>query len=144
MPVNRVELSSIEAKRYSKPHERHGQIRIDHNSSVTLVKEVSPEEASVEFRYTASYGAIGHIRIEGTMSYACEAKELEEQWRKTQQMAPNVASEIHSTVMRVCVPEAVGIAKNLQLPPPIPLPQVQFQQQGQQAASKSVPGPEVM
>lgn len=144
VPVNRVELSSIEAKRYSRTHEKHGQIRIDHNSSVTLVKEVAPQEAMVEFRYTASYGPIGHIRIEGSMSFGCEAREFEEQWRKTQQMPPQVATEIHSTVMRVCVPEAVGIAKNLQLPPPIPLPQVQFQQPGQQAAAKSAPGPEIM
>jgi hypothetical protein len=43
--------------------------------------------------------------------------------------------------MRVCVPEAVGIAKNLQLPPPIPLPQVQIQAQGKPAASGH--GPEV-
>lgn len=142
MPVTRLELTGIDAKRYARSHERHGNVRIDHNSTVTMVKELSPQEAMVEFRYTASYGAIGVIRIEGNMVYQCDAKAFESQWRTTSQMAPEQATEIHSTVMRVCVPQAVGIAKDLQLPPPIPLPQVQFQ--AQQPQKGTVPGPEVM
>lgn len=145
MPVTRLELTSIEAKRFSRANERHGQIRIDHNSTVTLVKELTASEASVEFRYTATYGPIGIIRIEGTMVFTCDAKAFETQWRTTSQMAPEAATEIHSTVMRACVPEAVGIAKDLQLPPPIPLPAVQFNQPQQPAAGKQAhPGPEFM
>jgi hypothetical protein len=140
-----MELTGIEAKRYSRPNERHGQIRIDHNSTVTLVRELTPSEASIEFRYPAAYGAIGVIRIEGNLVFTCDAKAFEEQWRTTSQMPHEVAGEIHSTVMRICVPQAVGIAKDLQLPPPIPLPQVNFQQ-GPQAKPTStvVHGPEVM
>ena len=143
VPVSRLELTGIEAKRYVRSNERLGQIRIDHNSTVTLVREVSPQEAAVEFRYTAAYGPVGVIRIEGNIVYQCDAKALEAQWRTTNQMSPEVATEIHNTVMRACVPEAVGIAKNLQLPPPIPLPAVNFQSQQQKQAA-SVPGPEVM
>ena len=144
MPVTRLELTSIEAKRFSRANERHAQIRIDHNSTVTLVKELTANEASVEFRYTATYGPIGIIRIEGTMVFTCDAKAFETQWRTTSQMAPEAATEIHSTVMRACVPEAVGIAKDLQLPPPIPLPAVQFGQPQQAAAKPGQPGPEFM
>lgn len=144
MPVTRLELTGIEAKRYSRTTERHAQVRIDHNSTVTLVKELTPQEASVEFRYTATYGPIGVIRIDGQMVFTCDARAFEEQWRTTSQMTPEVASEIHSTVMRACVPQAVGIAKDLQLPPPIPLPTVQFQQPGQAKAAGPQHGPEVM
>lgn len=143
MPVARLELTGIEAKRYSKSNERVGQIRIDHNSTVTLVRELTDKEAAVEFRYTAAYGAVGVIRIEGNIVYQCDAKALEEQWRTTSQMPHEAATEIHNTVMRACVPQAVGIAKDLQLPPPIPLPTVNFQQPQQKAAA-SVPGPEIM
>ena len=143
MPVTRLELTGIEAKRFSRVNEKHNAIRIDHNSSVVMVKELSAQEASVEFRYTATYGPIGHIRIDGTMVFQCDAKAFEEQWRTTSQMSPEVATEIHSTVMRVCVPQAVGVAKDLQLPPPIPLPQVQFQQQPKPGVAH-IPGPEVM
>lgn len=145
VPVTRVELTGIEARRHSKPNERHAQIRIDHNSTVTLVKELSPQEAAIEFRYTATYGPIGSIRIDGAMVFTCDAKAFEAQWRTTSQMPPEVASEIHSTVMRVCVPQAVGVAKDLQLPPPIPLPTVQFQApQSQSAKAAAHHGPEVM
>ncbi len=143
MPVQRLELTGIDAKRYSKANERHGQIRIDHNSSVTLVKEIAPQEASIEFRYTATYGPIGMIRIEGNMVFTCDAKDFEEKWRTTNQMPTEAATEIHTTIMRVCVPQAVGVAKDLQLPPPIPLPQVNFQQQAKKADAH-IPGPEVM
>lgn len=142
MTIRSVELTAIEAKRFSKPNEKVGQIRIDHNSTVTLVTPKGEGEASVEFRYTASYGGVGIIKMEGTLNYQGDAENLASQWQQTNQMPGNVASEIHTAVMRVCVPEAVGIAKNLNLPPPIPLPQVKFQQgQGGPAAQQPV-GPE--
>ena len=150
MPVKGVELLAIDAKRYARELQRiGGQVRIDHNSTVTVVKDnpSQPNLASVEFRYTASYGALGIITIEGALVWETDAridaKKLSESWRANGQMAPEIASEIHTAVMRVCVPEAVGIAKNLQLPPPIPLPQVQFQQPAKPGDKASVHGPEV-
>lgn len=145
MPVVRVELTGIEAKRYTKANERVGQIRIDHNSTVTLVRAVDAKEANVEFRYTASYGSVGVIRIEGNMTFQCDAKTLEEQWRTTNQMGHEAATEIHSTVMRACVPQAVGIAKDLALPLPIPIPQVNLPPPpGPAKPAAPTHGPEVM
>ena len=144
VPVVRLELTGIDAKRYARANEGHGQVRINHNSSVTLVKETAADQATVEFRYTAEYGPLGSIRIEGSMLFSCDAKALEQQWRTSSQMPAEVATEIHSTVMRACVPQAVLLARDLQLPPPIPLPAVQFQQPGQAQKGASVPGPEVM
>lgn len=145
VPVVKLELTGIDAKRYTRPNEKVGQIRIDHNSTVTLVREMSPKEANIEFRYTAAYGPVGVIRIEGNITYTCDAKALEEQWRTSNQMPAELATEIHNTVMRACVPEAVGIAKDIHLPPPIPLPTVNFQQQqAQKAAAANTHGPEVM
>ncbi len=128
MPVRTVELTAIEAKRFTKSTEKVGQFRIDHNSTVTFVREASTTEASVEFRYTASYGSLGIIKMEGTLSFTGDAHALTTTWQQSSQMPGDIASEIHTAVMRVCVPEAVGIAKNLQLPPPIPLPVVRFDQ----------------
>lgn len=148
MTVKAVELLAIEGKRYARTPQQLGQVRIDHNSTVTVVKEAQPGTASVEFRYTASYGAAGIITIEGALVWegtpAFDASKLTETWRQSAQMPPEVASEIHTVVMRVCVPEAVGIAKNLQLPPPIPLPQVKFQDPKAAQQAKAHHGPEVM
>ena len=54
-------------------------------------------------------------------------------------MPNEIASRIHTAVMHACVPEAVGIAKDLGLPPPIPLPQVRLGAQ----PTKGHIGPEV-
>ncbi|MDI6917207.1 MAG: hypothetical protein QMC80_05365 [Thermoplasmatales archaeon] len=127
MPVKFVELVSIDAKRFSKKEERIGQIRIDNNSTVTLVTEINEKEANVDFRYTASYGHVGTIRIEGRITYEGDAPALAKQWGSNMNMPENVASEIHTAIMRTCMPEAVLIARDLHLPPPMPLPQVNIQ-----------------
>ncbi len=127
MKIKNVHLKSIEAKRYSKGAPPR-KIRIDHNSTVTLFSFSRGKEADVEFEYTASYGALGVIKLEGSLVYegddAKEIKKIANRWEEKRQMPNEVASRIHTTIMHSCVPEAVGIAKDLNLPPPIPLPRV--------------------
>ena len=127
MPTKNFEFTSVDAKRFSKSSERHGNIRIDHNSSVTLITEVNDKEANVDFRFTANYAGIGVIRLEGSLIYEGEASDLVEQWSKTGQMPNNIASEIHTSIMTHCIPEAMILARDVRLPPPIPLPQVNIQ-----------------
>jgi hypothetical protein len=55
-----------------------------------------------------------------------KAKKIANEWNNTRKIPNQITSRIHSAVMHVCVSEAVGIAKNLGLPPPIPLPQVKL------------------
>lgn len=138
MPVKNVELQSIEARRFGKLEEKPQQLRIDHNSTVRTIIEISDKEANVEFIYTATFGPLGTIRIEGKILYEGDAPALSREWSVSHRMPDNVASEIHTAVMHVCVPETVWIARELRLPPPIPLPQVAF---GKQPAKPS--GPEV-
>lgn len=150
--LHRLELRSIEARRFTKAFEKPpaGQIRIDHNSTVNLMEIMEEGQAKVEFAYTTSYGALGVVKIEGAMVWEDPQEQIEpvvKEWSETRKMPNEVASMIHSMVMQACVPEAVGLAKNLRLPPPIPLPQVRFgdkQAGGKQAVAKSTApsGPE--
>ncbi len=121
-------------------------LRIDHNSTVTLITELNEHEASVDFRFTANYKAveevIGLIRIEGRIVYEGAAKNLVRQWTGTNQMPNEVAHEIHTVIMTNCIPEAVMIARDLRLPPPIPMPMVNLPPQQQQG--KPQKGMEVM
>jgi hypothetical protein len=127
VPVTGIVLRSIEARRFSDPVPNQ-QIRIDHNSTLTLVAREADDRLRVEFGYTTSYGPLGVIKIEGTLSFADPgAGVAADAWATTRNLPPEMAQQVHSAVMGMAVPEAVGLAKELRLPPPIPLPQIQFQ-----------------
>ncbi|HIH00118.1 MAG TPA: hypothetical protein HA258_05990 [Thermoplasmata archaeon] len=127
MLIKAIKLKSIEARRYVEPDDKPRQIRIDHNSQISQVINNQENNLIIEFQYTSSYGSIGMIKLEGTiLSEDPEAKQLAKEWLDTRKLPDQVASTIHTAVMHTCVPEAVGIAKDLGLPPPIPLPQVRL------------------
>jgi hypothetical protein len=138
MLIKTLKLKSIEARRYVDPDEKPRQIRIDHNSQISQVMSTMEKQLTIEFQYTASYGPIGMIKLEGTI--VCEendAKHLAKEWLDTRKLPDQFASHIHTAVMHACVPEAVGIAKDLGLPPPIPLPQVQLSSDSKKGQSHS-------
>ena len=125
--ITAIKLKTIEARRYVEPDEKPRQIRIDHNSQVTQLSSTTDKNLTIEFQYTASYGPIGIIKLEGTL--LCEdddAKTIAKEWLDTRKMPDQFASTIHTAIMHACVPQAVGVAKDLGLPPPIPLPQVKL------------------
>ena len=127
MKIRNIQLKSIEARRYTNLNERPNKFRIDHNSNITQAHAEKKGEAIIDFQYSASYGAVGMIKIEGSLIYEGEdASKIANEWKNTRKMPDQLASRLHTAVMHACVPEAVGIAKDLGLPPPIPLPQVKL------------------
>jgi len=127
MKIKNLQLKSIEARRYIDRKERPKHVRIDHNSTVTRFTNDKENQASIDFQYTASYGPVGMIKIEGTLLLESDdVKKMSKEWNDTRKMPNQIASHIHTAVMHSCVPEAVTIAKDLGLPPPIPLPQVRL------------------
>lgn len=140
MQIKNINLKTIEARRYTNLDERPKQIRIDHNSSFTHISYIKDNQTSVDFQYTASYGSVGVIKIEGQLIYEnSDAKDISKEWNDKRKLPDEIASRLHTAIMHSCVPEAVGIAKDLALPPPIPLPQVRLGNKPTKAQS----GPEV-
>jgi hypothetical protein len=132
MAIKSFELATLDAKRFMKPGPGTTNVRIDHNSTVTLMTALSDTDASIDFRFSANYRAqteevIGVIKIEGNLVYQGKAREVVKQWSSTQNMPPEVANEVHNAIMSSCIPEAVLLARDIRLPPPIPMPQVQVQ-----------------
>lgn len=128
MPVKDFELKSIDAERFSEKGAERKNVRVDHNSSVTSMKQRKKRITEIAFRFTASYSGMGRIEIEGKLLYKGEKANLAKKWKDTNQMPDEAANEVHSTVLSNCIPEAVLLARELQLPPPIPLPQVDVSQ----------------
>jgi hypothetical protein len=138
MPIKYFEISSIDARRFSKPGEKHVNVRVDHNSSVTMITEINNREANVDFRFTANYAGLGVIKFEGRIVFEGDAPAIAKQWSKENKMPDDVANEIHGVIMNNCLPEAVLIARDIRLPPPIPMPQVRVGKQGQAQPSSGV------
>lgn len=142
MPVRSLQVTSIEARRFTGSEESSPeQVRVDHNSTVTLVQKTADNLANIGFRYTASYSGLGVIKLEGTAQFEGDAQAIEETWQTENEMPQDVASELHTAVMQTCVPQAVGLSQDLELPPPVPIPQIQFEDGNARGEQGS--GPEV-
>ena len=127
MKIKNIQLKSIEARRYVNLNERPKQVRIDHNSNIIHAYDIKEKQATIDFQYTASYGPVGMVKLEGSLIFEDDnAGKIAKDWKNTRKMPNQIAGQIHTAIMHACVPEAVGISKNLGLPPPIPLPQVKL------------------
>ncbi len=138
MTVRDIEYISIEGRRYTKRREVLGQVKIDTNSTVTSVTEVGPREADVDFRFAINYGSLGMFKIEGRLIYEGEAPVLVKEWREKHTMPTEMANDIHTAILHSCIPETVILAKDLGLPPPIPLPKVNIQEQKKGSAPSNM------
>jgi len=138
MQVKGFEANGIEAKRFSKVGERFVNIRIDQNSSVTRISKASDDTASVEFRFTTNYAGIGYIRIEGQVLLSGDASTLVDEWTKTGSMADEIANIVHNLIVSNCIPIALLVARDVRLPPPIPLPKINIQRKGSRGPGESV------
>lgn len=135
MPLLGVVLKTVEARRYQDAAPNQ-QVRIDHNSNLVMVEAEADDRLRVDFAYTTSYGPLGMVKVEGSLRIqGPDAKGSAESWAKTRNLPPELAQQVHGAIMSTCIPEAVGLAKTVRMPPPIPLPQVQFK--GTQAAAQS-------
>jgi hypothetical protein len=126
--VKNIEFTAFDAKRFAKKEERPGKIRIDTNSTVTQISEKNDKEAEVEFTYTITYSGTGVIKIDGRLVYEGDARSVAQQWGEKRNMPNEAAGEIHTAIIRGCIPEAVLIAKSLNLQLPIPLPSVNIKE----------------
>src|SRR5439155_14355652 len=84
MPIRTFELSSVDGRRFVKATERWVNLRVDHNSTVTLISEISYHQASLDSRFTANYQAseavVGLIQMEGNILWEGDAKALGKGW----------------------------------------------------------------
>jgi len=125
MIIKMIEFKSIEGKKFSKGYEKVGNIKIDHSSSIILLNDISESEVSVDFRFTSTFGNLGVINIEGNLIMSdCDAKKITKEWKSTSQIPADIVQDLHGTILANCLTEVVLLARDLHLPPPIPIPQM--------------------
>jgi hypothetical protein len=138
MTVRDIEFISVEGRRFTKRKEVPGQVKIDTNSTVTSVTELSAREADVDFRLAISYGSLGMLKLEGRAIFEGDAAALCREWHDKHSMPTDMANEIHTAILHACIPETVLLARDLGLPPPIPLPKVNIQEQKKGSAPSNM------
>jgi len=69
MKIRNIQLKTIEARRYTSLNDRPKKVRIDHNSSITQMNSIKEKQTLIDFQYTASYGPVGMIKLEGSLVY---------------------------------------------------------------------------
>lgn len=121
-------LHSIEARRLNYPK---GPVHINNNSTLTAVSEVEGR-LSVNFVFIANYEPeIGHVKIEGEVQLP-EPKEnvkkaIDEWVNSGRKNLPNdIAERVHSAILGNCIIEAAILSRDVQLPAPIPAPNVKL------------------
>ena len=142
--IKGFDVNSIDAKRFTKPGEKMQNLRIDNNSTVTSITQSGEDQATLEYRFIANYVGVGMIKVEGRILLDGDSKNIVEAFSKTNNMPPEVANMVHNTVIQNCLPIAVVIAKDIQLPPPLPpIPQIQMQQPKKQQNARDRRSPEI-
>jgi hypothetical protein len=137
MQIQGFEISVIEAKRFSKQGEKLNNIRVDHNSSVIQINKISDGNAMIDFRFTTNYVGMGYIKIEGQLVLVGEIGPVIDEWTKTGSMPADVANLVHNTVVPNCIPTAMLVARDIRLPPPVPFPRINIQQQKKASSASS-------
>ena len=123
-----ITYKTVEARRFGTVNQ---PANINNNSTLTMVVG-GKDTLNIGFVFSCNYEPnIGVIRIEGDM----ELKESEDnvsraltEWDTSghKNLPKDIAEKVHNTILSNCVIEASILARDIQLPAPLPVPQVQL------------------
>ena len=141
MIVN-FKVTQVESRTYVTPEEVRKQKSININYDIslkntTIIQKQTPfgekTVLRVEYAFSINYLSpnVGHIRFEGYSDYYSDEENLtriKSEW-DAGKAPPDVQNQIANTMVSNLAPLAVTISSTLGLPPAMPLPNINFQQQ---------------
>jgi len=127
--IKKISIRSIDAKRFIKGNGALKNIKITNSSGITSL-QVTDDLLIVGFVYSVDYFPnFASVKIEGELVYGdIDTSSIEPESKK---IPTALSQEIHTAILRFCMPELVIIAKQLELIPPIPMPSVGAKQEQQ-------------
>ncbi|MBS3148573.1 hypothetical protein J4219_06815 [Candidatus Woesearchaeota archaeon] len=121
--------------------EKHGPVKgkVQVNNNVAI-KDVVKTELAVgptkqtaikfQFEFTAKYEPkLGDMVMNGFLTFFDKPEKVTEildSWKKDKKIPKDIMSSVLNTVLSRCNVEALIFAREVNLPPPIPLPKVQI------------------
>ena len=125
-------FTKILAERKETANEK---ISINNNVSVLNVEESklpvgsqTQDALKISFMFTTQYDpGLGSIELHGNLISLGDAKELKEvlsDWNKNKKLSADMMKTVLTTVLSKCNIQALIMSRDVQLPPPVPLPRV--------------------
>lgn len=111
-----------------------GKVSINNNVGINHVEETKlnmktdKKALKMNFEFSSAYEPkIGDIRLEGEVVYLEDKKKADEivkNWKKNKKIEKEVMTAVLNNVLAKCNVQALILSKDMNLPPPIPLPKV--------------------
>lgn len=111
-----------------------GKVNINNNVGIKNLEETklnintTKKALKMEFEFTSKYEPnIGDILLEGDVVYLIDkdkAEEVIKNWKKNKKLEKDIMTDVLNNVLAKCNIEALILSKDMNLPPPIPLPKV--------------------
>jgi len=119
-----VIVSNISAERFLDFRKPFPQIQISTNLNLTSMEKKPDDSLEVPFILTISYNpSVAQINLKGTAYVVGDKHEIEQAYNDYEAKKPPPPVVIQS-VSNVAFIESVLISRTLNVPPPIPLPQI--------------------
>ncbi len=118
-----------------KTNPAKGKVSVNNNVAVKDVQKTDlafgtakQEALQFTFEFKASYEPkIATITLEGTVTYfdkAAAIDEIHKGWKKDKKIAPEIMTPVLNSILTRCNVQALILSREVNLPPPIPLPRV--------------------
>jgi len=118
-----------------KPKVAAGKINISNNISITNIEEkelafgrTKQKSLIFTFKFSSKYEpAIGEIELLGNITFVADPAKVTEiinSWKKDKKIPKEVMTEIINTALNKANIQALILSRDINLPPPIPLPKI--------------------
>ncbi|MDY6776758.1 MAG: hypothetical protein SVQ76_01470 [Candidatus Nanohaloarchaea archaeon] len=124
---------SIKRMESEKLGAKQGEMNVNYSSRITDVEDadvpaIEEKVARVSFEMSIDYVQgdenVAEMDFEGTVLWQKDAEEVIEKWKEDEDLDENVAATVTNHIYRKCLTRAVSMADALELPSPVPMPQV--------------------
>ena len=126
-----------------------GRLNINNNITIKDVQEADlafgkSNESALRFmfEFTSTYEPkAGEIVMQGELIDMVESKDVKEvmdSWKKKKQVPQQTMTRILTTILNRCNIQALVLSRDINLPPPIPMPRVNVQEATNSVASQVV------
>ena len=118
-----------------KNKSKSGEINVSNNISIKEVKKAKLNMGKskrtgleINFQFLSKYNPeIGKIELHGKvvmMEKEDKIKKVLEVWEEKKSLPRDIVENLYNSILRKCNVQAIVMSRDIQLPPPIPMPKV--------------------